>query len=368
MPPPNLALDLASPRWRSLKMQVRYGNSYDFVRFLAASAVLFSHHFALSGLAEPPVPGYGEDFGKLGVEVFFCLSGFLICRSLQRSGDWAEFASARVLRILPNLAFALIVTSSATLVYYGNYANVWPHVKYVARNLLMFLNGVAYEIPGVFADALKHAVNGPLWSLPHELWAYVLLFVAFALGARHALWRLLFLAAVFSLIWGLTPVGESVRIRIGGLDSFQFSRLGSFFFSGALLAFARRFLEARAVLLGLTALPVLVLLRAGLPVDTLLQPLTLALAVIGLGSSKAMARFSAGGDASYGMYIFAWPIQQFSILLIPDFWTSMLVAFVATVAVGYATWHAFERRTIACRSQLAMRLRRAFALRKSPVV
>ena len=102
--------------------------------------------------------------------------------------------------------------------------------------------------------------------------------------------------------------------------------------------------------------------------DTLLQPFTLALGVIGLGSSKAMSRFSAGGDASYGMYIFAWPIQQFSILLIPDFWTSMLVAFVTTVAVGYTTWHAFERRAIACRSQFAMRLRRAFALRKSPVV
>jgi len=344
-------------------MQVRNANSYDFVRFLAASAVLFSHHFALSGLAEPPVPGYGEDFGKLGVEVFFCLSGFLICRSLQRSGDWAEFTSARVLRILPNLAFALIVTSSVTLVYFGNYANVWPHVKYVARNLLMFLNGVAYEIPGVFPDSLRHAVNGPLWSLPHELWAYVLLFVAFALGARLAPVRLLFLAAVFSLIWGLTPVGEGVRIPLGGLDSFQFSRLCSFFFSGALLAIAWRFLEPRAVLLGLAALPVLALLRALLPMDTLLQPLTLALGVIGLGSSKVMGRFSAGGDPSYGMYIFAYPIQQFSLLMIPDFWTSMLAAFIVTVAVGYTTWHAFERRAIAARSHLAVRLRRVFSFR-----
>jgi peptidoglycan/LPS O-acetylase OafA/YrhL len=49
----------------------RRENSYDFVRFCAASAVLFSHHFDLAGRPEPPVPGYGEDFGELAVEIFF---------------------------------------------------------------------------------------------------------------------------------------------------------------------------------------------------------------------------------------------------------------------------------------------------------
>jgi peptidoglycan/LPS O-acetylase OafA/YrhL len=85
----------------------RARNSYDFVRFLAASAVLFSHHFALSRIPEPAVPLYGEDFGKLAVEIFFSLSGFLICRSLQKTTDWAQFVSARFLRIFPNLTFTM---------------------------------------------------------------------------------------------------------------------------------------------------------------------------------------------------------------------------------------------------------------------
>ena len=71
----------------------RAANSYDFVRFCAASAVLFSHHFDLSGFPEPQVPGFGEDFGEVAVEVFFCLSGFLICRSLQKSTGWTRFAA-----------------------------------------------------------------------------------------------------------------------------------------------------------------------------------------------------------------------------------------------------------------------------------
>src|SRR5262249_35661519 len=142
-------------------MRSHSDNSYDFVRFCAATAVLFSHHFVLfADLDEPIVPGYGLDFGKLGVAVFFCLSGFLICQSLQRSTNLARFISARVLRIFPNLAFALITTSIGTLIYYSNYANAWAHVKYALGNIFMMFRGVRYEIHGVFDDVMSSAING----------------------------------------------------------------------------------------------------------------------------------------------------------------------------------------------------------------
>jgi peptidoglycan/LPS O-acetylase OafA/YrhL len=144
----------------------RAANSYDFVRFCAASCVFYSHHFDLSGFAEPQVPGLGQDFGELGVEIFFCLSGFLICLSLQRSQDWIRFAAARVLRIFPNLTVVLIATSAATLLWYRNDAHLAAHIGYVARNLAMFVLGVTQTIPGVFADATRHTVNDPLWTLP----------------------------------------------------------------------------------------------------------------------------------------------------------------------------------------------------------
>ena len=90
-------------------LRTRAANSYDFVRFCAASCVIFSHHFDLAGFDEPIVPFYGdEDFGYLGVEIFFCLSGFLISQSLQKRRDWTRFAAARVCRIFPNLLVALI--------------------------------------------------------------------------------------------------------------------------------------------------------------------------------------------------------------------------------------------------------------------
>jgi peptidoglycan/LPS O-acetylase OafA/YrhL len=334
----------------------RANNSYDFVRFCAASAVLFSHHFALSRLPEPMVPGYGEDLGKLAVEVFFCLSGFLICKSLQKSKDWTQFVSARFLRIFPNLTFSLTITSVGTLFWYGNYTHLWKHVKFVIGNMLMFFRGVTYVIPGIFQEAKGGtAINGPLWSLPFELWLYVLLFILFSLGGRRSGLLVALGAVALSIAWGVTPaIGDKT---LGPFDSYQFSRLGSFFMSGAVLAVCWAYIESYAVIVGAVALIAIFLIRNLLPVETIFHSLALSAIVVGLGSSKAMAWFARGGDASYGMYIFAWPLQQFSLLLIHSFWLSMLVAFLATTGLGYVTWHAFEKRAMSARRSFAEHIR-----------
>ena len=275
-------------------MEPRASNSYDFVRFCAASAVLVSHHFALSQLPEPLVPGYGDNLGVLGVQVFFCLSGFLICRSLQKSTDWALFASARFLRIFPNLTFSLTATSVATLLWYSNYSHIGKHIKFVVGNLLMFFRGVTYIIPGVFEDAkASPAINGPLWSLPFELWLYVLLFLFFLVGGRRISLWVLAGAVVLSVVWGATPtIGD---ITIGPFDSFQFSRLGSFFLSGALLAFWWPSIENHAVTIGAAALLATFLIHYLLPINTIFHSLAVAATVVGLGNSKSMAWFSRGG-------------------------------------------------------------------------
>jgi peptidoglycan/LPS O-acetylase OafA/YrhL len=328
----------------------RDANSYDFVRFCAASAVLFSHHFDLSGLPEPRVPGFGEDFGEVAVEVFFCLSGFLICRSLQKSPGWTRFIAARFLRIFPNLAVVLVASSAATFVWYRNHSNLGPHVAYVTDNLLMFVNGVTFVIPGVFADALRPDVNNPLWTLPYELWCYVLLALMFVFGVRRSAASILVAALLISTAWSASSlVGE---VNLGPLESFEFFRLGSYFMSGAVLAVAWPWLGRHAIAIGGAGLIVCLAARNLLTIDTVFSSLPLAACVVGLGSSRLMAWFSKGGDASYGMYVFAWPVQQFVHLLVAPFWLSLPVAFVATAAFGYATWHAFERRAMALPKRL----------------
>lgn len=330
----------------------RSGNSYDAIRFLAATAVLFSHHFALSGRAEPPVPLYGEDFGKLAVEVFFALSGFLIARSLQKTTDLSRFAAARVLRIYPNLLFALVSASAVTLVYFDNYGNWIAHLKYVYRNLFLFIRGVQFDIPGTFQDAVPvlASVNVPLWSLPIEIRCYVLLFLVFRLPAS---WRL----AVIMALLAAMSLPYAAGLEGGHADLYQHSRLGCFFFAGALLAYRWDWIGQRTLSIGLAAIAVLIALKLVIPFDSALNGLALAAIVICAGSSRLLAWFARGGDASYGIYIFAWPVQKFCILLIPGFWNSMAVAFVFTVAIGYATWHLFEKRCMSKVDAVADRIR-----------
>lgn len=116
--------------------------------------------------------------------------------------------------------------------------------------------------------------------------------------------------------------------------------------SGAALAVVWPWIGRHAIAIGAAGLIACLAVRNLLAIDTVLNSLSLAAAVVGLGSSRLMAWFSKGGDASYGMYVFAWPVQQFVLLLIAPFWLSLAVAFFITAAIGYATWHAFEKRAI----------------------
>jgi len=64
-------------------------------------------------------------------------------------------------------------------------------------------------------------------------------------------------------------------------------------------------------------------------------------------------------------------VQQFSLLLIEPFWLSMLAALLFTAALGYGTWHAFEKRAMSYSDRLAQVFRsadRTAALAKDPAV
>jgi peptidoglycan/LPS O-acetylase OafA/YrhL len=47
------------------------------------------------------------------------------------------------------------------------------------------------------------------------------------------------------------------------------------------------------------------------------------------------------------------------LLLIEPFWLSMFAAFATTTALGYGTWHAFEKRAMSYSKRFARTLQRA---------
>jgi peptidoglycan/LPS O-acetylase OafA/YrhL len=76
-------------------------NNFNLIRFVAASAVLLDHSFAL--VAPEIAAGSYIDFarleiGRLAVDVFFIVSGFLVTRSVMTQPTLVDYAIARFLR------------------------------------------------------------------------------------------------------------------------------------------------------------------------------------------------------------------------------------------------------------------------------
>ena len=244
--------------------------------------------------------------GDVSVEIFFLISGYLIAKSLIKDGSFSRFAAARMLRILPNLFFAVVVTSVITLLFFDNFAHWKSHLQYVAQNIAMLLRGgPMYGVPGIFEGRPETALNGSLWTLPYEVWCYFILFAIMALPHKMRSWLSLLAAQLCVSAFFLA----NYTLPLTRINLSELGLLGVIFFLGAALANN----------------------QSNLP----------------FFSSKRMAWFSRWGDPSYGMYIFAWPVQQFCSLLISNFWVSLATAFLLTTTLGYCTWHGFEKRALA---------------------
>jgi peptidoglycan/LPS O-acetylase OafA/YrhL len=84
-----------------------YPNS-DFIRLVAASAVIFSHSFLIAEGSEQNEPlarllGERNILGIYGVFVFFIMSGFFVAASAPSSASPGHFLWKRFLRIFPAL-------------------------------------------------------------------------------------------------------------------------------------------------------------------------------------------------------------------------------------------------------------------------
>ena len=152
----------------------RIQNNFEFLRISAALLVLVSHHYPLSNLGEPGLPGV-ISLGGVAVMVFFSISGFLVTQSWLSDPNAFRFAWRRILRIWPALITVVllstlilgpIVTNLTVFDYFAHRAT-WDYL----RTLIMEIH---FPLPGVFTNNPGgSSVNGSLWTIPFEVRCYL---------------------------------------------------------------------------------------------------------------------------------------------------------------------------------------------------
>lgn len=339
-------------------------NNFDFLRWLAASMVLCSHEYAVLGRGgeEPLVrlTGGFATFGTLGVDIFFAISGCLVTTSLVRRGNLAYFVASRALRIVPGLVVALVVTAlligalATTLppAEYFQDAGTW---RYISRGIA--LHDLQWTLPGVFATLpASGVVNGSLWSLWPEVQMYAIVAL---LGAVAWLCRA---PRRMVLLAGMTLVAAIALLRhpdLAGqhLESTALARLAVLFAFGAIVGlwgWRARIGWALFVLAAVGA----VLLRhsqAFVPLFDLAVVLgVLGVAYAPLGRLRDFGRF---GDWSYGMYVYAFPVQQLVALFGPGLVlpAHLAIAYTITLALGALSWHLVEAPALSLKHALVPR-------------
>jgi peptidoglycan/LPS O-acetylase OafA/YrhL len=328
---------------RGVRLGDRIGdrdNNFDVLRLLAAWSVLVSHSFALVGEAEP-LHQLNASLGNVGVLVFFAVSGLLIRRSWEYDPSPRDFWAKRALRLLPALATVSLVTAFVlgplvTSRSLSAYFSSWETWIYPVRVTLLYTFGAG--LPGVFEDNLYPGVNGPLWSLPVEVFAYFCLFVLGVTGLLARRWFVTAMA-VASLAWAAWWVPHTSE------------SLGAIYVLSAFAVGAAAYTWRDRIVLTLPGALALVTLC----VVTGLGPAPLrvvvwTVAAVYLSYWFAYAVPTVGrplvrwGDASYGVYIWAFPVQQTIVQAgADDPWVVMAIATPVVWLLAIASWRLVER-------------------------
>lgn len=343
-------------------------NSLNFLRLMLALAVVFSHSIILGGFGSETILGK-TTLGTVAVYGFFGISGYLIAGSASRH-RFGHYLWLRFLRIFPAFWVCLLLTAFGfgLLAWIGNtgHGTVRAYLtepggpfSYVRNNFL--LKGSQQAIPGTLTGGIYQVVwNGSLWTLFYEFLCYLLLGILAMVGLlrRRLLVAIIALSVwIFEIIVTSFPTLNSQFTAISHYDLFNMTLLVPIFLTGSLVYLYRDQLPDS----GWLALGGALLFASGLfiPVGSNIPGITLTstsltavfliLPLLWLGIHLPFARVGASNDYSYGLYIYAFPIQQLLAhwgLNQRGYWWYTAAVLACTALFAAASWWLVERRAL----------------------
>lgn len=347
-----------NPHGHPLRLPKRHFNALDLSRLVAAVAVLFWHylHFTIppNGSRAPPnfgdyEPLYGVfaafyAHGHLAVEYFWIVSGFVFAHVyLAETVERRRFWLARVARLWPLHLLTLVAVALLQAAYWAQQGR---HFVFGPNDWTHFVLNLGLAHYWGFEKGMSF--NGPSWSLSVEILAY-------------------------AAFWVLLPVLRQGRTLVAGalalataLLAPQYPALKAFaclayFFAGTAIYLMLLRGWARPGLLALAGLGGLVLAVRFDPVTALEFPhgsmwvlsfFFLALLADRIDRDDRLAFGKRLGDASYGTYLWHFPIQLALVMVLDalpggralsQHWAVLAIYIAAALAAGFASHRWIER-------------------------
>lgn len=325
----------------------RPNNNFTIIRLVAALFVIYGHSYPIVGSGHPDLilQLLNSRFaGGVAVDIFFVISGFLICASWERN-SFSQFVVARALRIYPALIVCVILSVFvlgfilSTDSSYFERGDVWSYLRYNTT-----LIGTKYYLPGVFESHPDKAINGSIWSLPYELRLYMCLALLGGLSLLKP-GRYFFSCVAIGLAYffGLFayvhfPINES------------WLNLGPFFMAGVFCWVYRKSIILSAPVLMLMIIGCIAFYKSGRFAYFYFIALTYGTFYL---AYIPQIKWIPKKDLSYGVYLYGWPVQQLVLQFVPGCTAEFnaLVSMAAVLVVAYLSWEFIESPALALRKK-----------------
>jgi peptidoglycan/LPS O-acetylase OafA/YrhL len=327
-------------------------NNFNLIRVLAAIAVLVSHAWPITNgaaTAEPLAGVVGANLGTLAVYIFFATSGFLITASFARAASAPDFIVARALRLLPSLAVsvllvALVIGPLVTTLPSDAYLSAPETWTFVIRNITLVK--CQYTLPGVFGSNPLPVIEGSIWTLNHEVICYAFVLAAGVAGLFAHRRALVVALCAYGALWLLATLAPNLPHRLNDLRALSLP-----FAMGMAAWVWRDRLPLNAALLG-TLITVAALTRqtpAAFP--ALIAAITYATLWCAFIPSGRMRAYNKLGDYSYGLYLYAFPLQGLAVWLAGPMSPAANIAMSLPAALCCAvlSWHLIEKPALTLR-------------------
>jgi peptidoglycan/LPS O-acetylase OafA/YrhL len=326
--------------------------NFEYLRWLLASLVIFSHCFSLDGQRDPleRVTSQGG-LGGLAVDAFFLISGYLITQSWLSDPSVSRYLGKRILRIVPAFfvasIFAVFIAGplGASASQYFNELSIVN----VLRDAITLRDP---HTPPVFMGTVVGTVNGAMWTISFEFRCYLAVLVLELLRVYRSRVVLVILAIVtglYACIAVPVPGPTDSQHYVFGLHALKLSDWMLWFFALFLSGSCFYVWRDRIRFHPAAWLVSLVILGAGLfHYETVRPAFLLAGAYVVFGAASSPLLRPRGSlaqvDRSYGLYLYGWPVTKLANWYIPSL--DPLSLFVATYVIAFAlatlSWRLIE--------------------------